>query len=119
MPQEIEVWYILPSLRREFAIQMQKQGLKQKDIAKLLGITGSAVSQYLKSKRAKDIDLGKNVKEEIGKCVESLIKDKTCIVKELQKCCDLVKKEGILCKIHAKEAVVDDKCKACMDMYKK
>ena len=29
-PQEIEVWYVLPALRREIAIALKKQGLKQK-----------------------------------------------------------------------------------------
>ena len=51
MPQEIEVWYIIPAVRRELAKSMVKIGLKQKQIAVTLGITEAAVSQYLKLDR--------------------------------------------------------------------
>ena len=34
MPQEVEVWYIIPSLRRELAKSMHKNGVIQKQIAK-------------------------------------------------------------------------------------
>ena len=39
MPQEIEVWYIIPALRRELAKQMVEAGLTQKKIADLMGIS--------------------------------------------------------------------------------
>ena len=29
-PQEIEVWYILPSLRKEIAVNLKEESLKQK-----------------------------------------------------------------------------------------
>lgn len=48
---EIIVQYILPAIRAEMAVQMQKQGISQTNIAKALGVTPAAVNQYLKSKR--------------------------------------------------------------------
>lgn len=48
---EIIVQYILPAIRAEMAIEMQKQGISQTNIAKVLGVTPAAVNQYLKSKR--------------------------------------------------------------------
>ncbi|MFH1328275.1 MAG: hypothetical protein ABIH76_05470, partial [Candidatus Bathyarchaeota archaeon] len=53
-PQEIEVWYVLPALRREFAKAFLETGMKQKDIAKIMEINEPAISQYLKAKRAKE-----------------------------------------------------------------
>ena len=56
MPQEIEVWYLIPALRKELArIFIKDYGLAQKKAAELLGISGAAVSQYVKEKRAKEI----------------------------------------------------------------
>jgi hypothetical protein len=48
---EIIVQYILPAIRAEMSIEMQKQGISQTNIAKVLGVTPAAVNQYLKSKR--------------------------------------------------------------------
>ena len=47
LPQEIETFYVIPSLRRQLALCLKEKGMKQKDIAQLLGIDTAAVSQYL------------------------------------------------------------------------
>ena len=40
MPQEIEVWYLIPALRKELArIFIKDYGLAQKKAAELLGIS--------------------------------------------------------------------------------
>ena len=52
LPQEIELWYVIPSLRKALVTVLKKKGMKQKDIAPLLGISEPAVSQYMKDKRA-------------------------------------------------------------------
>ena len=58
MPQEIEVRYILPALRKELAIELSKD-MKQKEVANILNITQSALSQYHKEKRGKtDLKIG-------------------------------------------------------------
>ena len=55
MPQEIEVWYLLPALRKELTtIFIDNHQMKQKEAAKLLGLTEAAISQYRKDKRAKE-----------------------------------------------------------------
>lgn len=114
MPQEIEVWYVLPAIRKELAKEMLKSGLKQKDIAKKLGITEPAVSQYLKSKRAKKVKFNKEIDKQIKISAILLIKNKSCAIKEMQKCCGVIKKEGILCKIHKGEGYITGKCRACL-----
>ena len=56
MPQEIEVWYLIPALRREFTrIFIKDYGLTQKQTADILGITEAAISQYLRLKIANQI----------------------------------------------------------------
>ncbi|HIH66091.1 MAG TPA: transcriptional regulator, partial [Nanoarchaeota archaeon] len=51
-PQELEVFYFIPAIRKELSVQMKKKGKGQREIANLLGITEAAVSQYISSKRA-------------------------------------------------------------------
>ena len=56
MPQEVELWYLIPALRREIAkILVKDYDLSQVEIAKILKITESAVSQYLKEKRGNEL----------------------------------------------------------------
>ena len=54
-PCEYIVWHGLPVLRKEIARSMINDfGLKEVEAAKKLGISASAISQYLSGKRAKD-----------------------------------------------------------------
>ncbi|MFH1405899.1 MAG: hypothetical protein ABIG52_01635 [Nanoarchaeota archaeon] len=52
-PQEIEVWYILPAIRKELVLALKEKGHTQKEIASFLNVTEPAISQYTKEKRAK------------------------------------------------------------------
>ena len=68
MPQEIEVWYVIPALRREIAKSMiEHYNMTQKQVSGLMNLTEAAVSQYLSSKRAKEIVFGSAVLNEIKK----------------------------------------------------
>ena len=74
MPCEYNVWYVLPGLRKEIVKEMKKKGLKNKEIANILGLTPSAVSQYLKNKRGKLKGVRK-LEQEIKKGAERIIED--------------------------------------------
>ena len=53
MSQEVELWYIYPSIRKEMSkIMINKYNLKQKDVAEKLNINKSAVSNYVNKKRS-------------------------------------------------------------------
>jgi uncharacterized protein len=53
LPQEIEVWYVIPAVRRELArILTSKHGLSYEKTGNVLGISKAAISQYQKNKRA-------------------------------------------------------------------
>lgn len=52
---EIKVWYVLPYIRTQIVKKWKKEEMQQKDIAKLLGITPAAVSQYASGKRGRNI----------------------------------------------------------------
>ncbi|MBI4151675.1 hypothetical protein HY496_01780 [Candidatus Woesearchaeota archaeon] len=98
-PQEIEMWYILPAIRKELVISLKEKGSTQKKIAELLNLTESAVSQYMKSKRAKDIIFNPEVKQYIKDAAER-IKDQKTAYQELQRIIQYVKKTKAICQIH-------------------
>ena len=108
-PQEIEVFYILPALRRQFAVQMKAKGLKQKKIAELLQIEEAAVSQYLNNKRGEKINFEKAVIKEIAKSTLR-ITDSISLLRETQRLLNLIRSSGTLCKIHKKMSNVPMWC---------
>jgi len=120
MPQEIEVWYILPAIRRELANSMLKEfNLKQREIAKLLRITDSAVSQYLKSKRAKEVQFSSQMLGEVKASAEQIIKNPDGLIEETNRLCGLIKKDEVLCKLHRyHDKTVPANCCACLKSFK-
>lgn len=113
-PQEVEVWYILPTIRKELAIELVKVGLKQKEAAKKLNLTEAAVSQYLKDKRGKEIVLNKKIKGKISNAAKRLLnKNSKCyVLREIQNICDYVRKSRFLCYVHKKKGA-GRRCNIC------
>lgn len=112
-PQYIELWYLMPALRRELSKELKRKGLSQKEISSALGITEAAVSQYLKLKRAKislPEELNWLVKESAGR----IYRGKPAF----EELFSLVKKARgeTLCQIHKKvDSDVPDSCKICFE----
>ncbi|MBI2103348.1 transcriptional regulator [Candidatus Woesearchaeota archaeon] len=98
-PQEIEVWYIIPAVRKELVVALKEKGNSQKKIAELLNLTEAAVSQYIQSKRAREVLFSDEVKQYIKEAA-GRIKDKTTAYRELQRIIQHVKKTKTICKIH-------------------
>ena len=121
-PQEIELWYVIPAIRKELVLSLKKKGVKQKDIAASLGVTEAAVSQYVSSKRASDMKFGKDVMQRIEESAKRLgDKNKKCsdcglcIMQEIQNICKLMRKKGDLCALHKRKSCKTPKhCRVCM-----
>ncbi len=112
-PQEIEVWYVLPALRRALSEEMLKLGLKQKDIAARLHVTAAAVSQYLKSKRANELSFPASIKKAVQSSAKKVAKDSNPNA-EIQRLCRIIRAEGLLCKLHRKHSDLELKsCNVC------
>jgi len=110
--QEIEVWYAIPAIRREFALEMLKNGIKKAEIAKKLGITKAAVSQYLTKKRAQEMKFNKALKREIKKSVKRIIEGENPL-KEIQKIISILRKKNFICKFHMSKEKIEKKCRIC------
>ena len=111
-PQEIEVFYILPAIRSRMAAALKKQGMKQKDIAKLLCVQESTISQYLSSKRAAEVKFSSAIDKEITAAVK-MIKSKEDLIRETQNILDVARSEKITCNMHKSVSDVPAGCDVC------
>lgn len=136
MPQELEVWYVLPAIRREIAMKMIERGRPQKNIAKMLGVTEAAVSQYKlpRSKRSRgdQIEIPDEVQPEIDKSVDKILdtwdkveneEERSKIYEnmthEINRIIKVLRDKGIMCDIHREHCVhVPEDCRACKDGVK-
>ncbi len=115
MPQEIEVWYLLPALRRELVKVFAKEHkLSQKESAKILGITEAAVSQYLNEKRGTEYQFTQTEQLIIKKTAEQMILDKTQVMKQMYALCVAFRGSKTICDIHRKhDQSVSSNCDIC------
>ena len=116
-PCELIVWYVLPTIRAELAKELIRLGLSQKETSERLGITQSAVSQYVKDKRGKGIPVNKEVKKAIKKLAKDIKEDNSYndVIPGMCAICAIVKSSGSLCELHRKEDCMDlEGCKVCM-----
>ena len=111
-PQEVEVFYILPAIRSRMAAAMKKLGMSQKDIARLLCVQESTISQYLSSKRAADVKFNDHVDKEISAAAEK-IKTKGDLIRETQSILKMIRSEKVICKVHESVADLPAGCDAC------
>ncbi len=119
MPQEIEVRYILPAIRRELArIFIEEHKLNQKEAAKMLGLTEAAISQYQHFKRAKEVVFSNDVIDEISASAKKIIAEKASkqrLIAEMYRISGLTKVRHILCDIHRAQSKELDNCNVCFD----
>ncbi len=112
LPQEIEVWYIIPAIRRELSKDLiRNHGVTYEKTGKLLGLTKSAISQYLSNKRARKIKLHPRAEREVLKSAEKIVSGRTDAVIEIQKILKFIQKKGLHCEVCGN--VVDGKLHNC------
>lgn len=114
LPQEMEVYYVIPAIRRELAKALIKEGLKQNKIAKIFGVSDACVSNYFKAKRAQDVKFNKELKKTIKDCASDLKKGKACYISIVQKICKEFKQSNCLCDLHKKLDNHVCGCKGCL-----
>ena len=95
-PCEKAVWYYLPQIRADLAIQLVKTGMTQSQTAKKLGVTPAAISQYIHKKRGTQSLKSKSYRKEIDSAVTSICEDASSadLRRIVCNCCHLLQKEG-------------------------
>ena len=100
IPCEYIVWNVLPKIRKEFTKSMMRNhGLNQKEVAEILGLTPSAISQYLSNKRGGIDIIDDQILVEIDKSVSDIVKKGTTkFPKEICRICTILKAKKLAIK---------------------
>jgi predicted transcriptional regulator len=117
-PCELIVWYVIPTIRAELAKEMIKLGLSQKEVSERLGITQSAVSQYVKDKRGRGIPVNKQVRKGIRSLAKDIVEGNTPggVIPGICAVCSIVKSSGSLCDLHRQDDASLEGCDVCLNI---
>ena len=107
--QEVEVMYIIPTIRRYLAIYLKELGKPQKAIAKLLSSRESTVSQYINEKRGCKIKFREETTDAIKKAVKRIL-NKYDTIREIQILLRNIRNSDEICVIHKQVANMPDNC---------
>ena len=115
-PQELEVYYILPALRRELAKSLKQAGKNQKQIAELFGISEAAVSQYVHAKRGTEVAFTSEMCKAIKGSAQRITDQKT-FLRETQLLMRKVWGDKIICDVcHDQNgSAVPKGCSVCFE----
>jgi len=111
--QEIEVWYVLPTIRREVVKGLLNKGLTQNEISKKLSLRKSTISQYVHKKRGKEVKFDDETMKSIKKAVDNIMDNKEPS-KEITNVCELIVKNRTICEIHRTYENVPVDCGLCL-----
>ena len=100
LPQEIEVWYIIPAIRKELARLLTREyELSFEKTGEILGVSKAAVSQYLSNKRANKVKLSVGVKKEVAKSAKILSENPRLALGEMQRLLKVMKDSKCSCDV--------------------
>jgi predicted transcriptional regulator len=100
LPQEIEVWYIIPKIRRELSRMLTRRyKFTYEKTGEMLGITKSAVSQYLKNKRANKIRFSKELQSQIALSAKRIYENNSYALIEIQNLLRKMKETRCACDV--------------------
>ncbi len=94
-PCEKAVWYLLPQIRADLALELVATGMTQSEAAKRLGVTPAAVSQYIHKKRGRQLPRSQVYNEEIKAAVQKICEEASReeLYKIVCNCCHQLQKE--------------------------
>jgi len=114
--------YVLPTMRALIAKRlMEKYKLTQQNAALKLGLTQSAISQYMRNLRGskiKSIEKDENINKEIEIFVDRIASGDLDSLKTLDafcSICKLIRKKKLLCSIHIKLFPELKDCRICLE----
>jgi predicted transcriptional regulator len=111
---EVSVWYLVPAIRRELSLALSRKHLSQAAIARTLGLTPPAVSQYISGKRA-GVVLPTGFRQLVTRAAGRIVAHTDCARFEIENLVQDAKRTGILCTVHRSHDSVPECCSVCMD----
>ena len=116
LPCELMVLHVLPRVRALVAEELVSvRGVSQVRVAKILGITQPAVSQYLRKARSKSVralEDDPKIGRELSRIAE-IAADGKDISSEICRFCHKLRSSKALCGLHKSVAMVPNACSFC------
>ncbi|MBO4522715.1 MAG: transcriptional regulator [Methanomicrobium sp.] len=95
LPCQQIVWDVIPAIRASIATDLGNMGVSNLEIARMLDIAPSAVSQYRSKKRGYRIEFDEDIKEEIKRIAEDLNSGaEVSVNKRICKICGMIRTDG-------------------------
>jgi hypothetical protein len=119
-PTEILYWEVLPAIRKEIVFQMHNELLiRQVEIARVLELTPSAVSQYLNSKRASQFEFSEYFKKEIKSSAQRIYSKEKGAFEETTRLIKFFENSRELCEVCKGKNDLSHSCSVCFDSKEK
>jgi len=119
IPCELVVWYVLPTIRKDLAKELvENHRMSQTEVARRFGVTGAAISQYLKKKRGENLIIQESpnraqYNDAIIDSASRIAEGTTEFADEMCRLCRIVKKMGVLAQIYREQTGTDAPLCAC------
>lgn len=120
LPDELSAKIAIPSLRAAVGKKLiEAYGMKQESVARLLGVTQSAVSNYVRGKRGMTMDLYTSETQGMVDDIATMLAKSPApmhdIISKFAEACEVLKKKRLMCSVHERlEPSLDiDSCHAC------
>jgi len=119
IPCELVVWYVLPAIRKDIARELvDSHNMSQTEVAKRFGVTGAAISQYLKKKRGENLQIEESPNKQvyvnaIRESAERIANGTGAFADEVCIMCRVVKGMGLLKEIYEKQTGGEAPACAC------
>jgi len=96
LPCEISVWFHLPQIRADLAIELIRLGVPRKTVAMEIGVTRSAISQYIHKKRGRQLSKSESYQKEIKAAGKKIYGGASTDELRMMvcKCCHLLQEES-------------------------
>ncbi|MFT4326519.1 MAG: transcriptional regulator [Candidatus Woesearchaeota archaeon] len=117
MPQEIEVRYLLPAIRRELTQELIfNHNLKQREVAQILGVTESAISQYVSDKRGSELQFNAKEKKIIKTFAQKIAVDQGNSLRYMFNVSQVLRGSKSMCDLHREiDGSIPKKCDICKE----
>ena len=121
LPCEVAVKSVVPAIRSAIARELTNSyGLKQREVAQLLGVTQTAVSKYASHTRGTVLQVEKveDAQPTLKEIVVSLAKGQMTkyeLAEKLCRICEIIRQRGLMCKLCAlSDPTIDNRqCIVC------